>query len=264
MAQAINGLWAVSIDGIQFAYFNTTQSMTGAWAYRLDGSRQVWQRIPDCKSAAAVRGVAAAYRANGMAMRLDIKSSEYDQAISEIGEIPEIVEHGEVKWRKADGDYEIGGTSLTKRDAGRGWQFEDPYTIVRDIDFLTPAEYDHPEAIESFDEATEPEPVTAEIPEVPPVADSKAKVVKVSDSVIVRDVTIPCGKSVKELADVFGSFKRKPHSFRDSKGRKVAYVAHDGETGVVAYRDYYQPGSDRMLEQSITDYLTAHNLVKAA
>lgn len=176
MAQAISGLWAVSIDGIQFAYFNTTQSMVGAWAYRLDGNRQVWQRIPDCKSAAAVRGVAAAYRANGMAMRLDIKSSEYDQAI----------------------------------------------------------------------------------------ANTEAKVVKVSDSVIVRDVTIPGGKSVKELADVFGSFKRKPHSFRDSKGRKVAYVAYDGETGVVAYRDYYQPGSDRMLERSITDYLTTHNLVKAA
>ena len=248
MAQAISGLWAVNIDGIQFAYFNTTQSIVGAWAYRLDGNRQVWQRIPDCKSAAAVRGVAAAYRANGMAMRLDIKSSEYDQAISEIGEIPEIVERGEVKWRKADGDYEIGGASLTKLDVGRGWQFEDPYTIVRDIDFLTPAEYDHPEAVESFDEATEPEPVTAEIPEVPPVADNKAKVVK----------------SVKELTGVFGLFKRKPHSFRDSRGRKVAYVAYDGETGVVAYRDYYRPGSDRMLEQSITDYLTAHNLVKAA
>lgn len=39
MAQAISGLWAVSIDGIQFAYFNTTQSMVGAWAYRLDGNR---------------------------------------------------------------------------------------------------------------------------------------------------------------------------------------------------------------------------------
>ena len=82
MAQAISGLWAVNIDGIQFAYFNTTQSMVGAWAYRLDGNRQVWQRIPGCKSAAAVRGVAAAYRANGMAMRLDINSGEYDQAIS--------------------------------------------------------------------------------------------------------------------------------------------------------------------------------------
>lgn len=130
MAQAISGLWAVSIDGIQFAYFNTTQSMVGAWAYRLDGNRQVWQRIPDCKSAAAVRGVAAAYRANGMAMRLDIKSSEYDQAISEIGDIPEIVERGEVESRAADGDYEIGGTSLTKLDVERGWQIEDPYTIV--------------------------------------------------------------------------------------------------------------------------------------
>lgn len=40
MAQAISGLWAVSIDGIQFAYFNTTQSMVGAWAYRLDGNRK--------------------------------------------------------------------------------------------------------------------------------------------------------------------------------------------------------------------------------
>lgn len=54
-----------------------------------------------------------------MTMRLDIKSSEYDQAISEIGEIPEIVERGEVESRAADGDYEIGGTSLTKLDTER-------------------------------------------------------------------------------------------------------------------------------------------------
>ena len=261
MAQAINGLWTVNIDGIQFAYFNTTQSMVGAWAYRLDGNRQVWQRIPDCKSAAAVRGVAAAYRANGMAMRLDIKSSEYDQAISEIGEIPEIVERGEMVSRAANGDYEIGGTSLTKLDTERGWQIEDPYTIVRDVDFLTPAEYDHPESVESFDE---PEPVTAEIPEVPPIANTKAKVVKVSANVIVRNVTIPGGKSVKELADVFGAYSHKPRGFRDSKGRRVAYVAYNGETGVIAYREYYKVGSDKMLEQSITDYLAAHNLVKAA
>ncbi|WP_137658153.1 hypothetical protein [Bifidobacterium moukalabense] len=264
MAQVINGLWTVSIDGIQFAYFNTTQSNVGAWIYRLDGSQQVWQRIPDCKSAAAVRGVAAAYRANGMAQRLDVKSGEYNQAISEIGEIPEIVERGEMVIRAADGDYEIGSTSLTKQDTERGWQIEDPYTIVRDIDFLTPAEYDHPEAVESFDEATEPEPVTAEIPEVPPMADSKAKVVKVSANVIVRDVTIPSGKSIKELADVFGAYQHKPRGFRDSKGRRVAYVAYNGETGVIAYREYYKVGSDKMLEQSITDYLAAHNLVKAA
>lgn len=78
-----------------------------------------------------------------------------------------------------------------------------------------------------------------------------------------RKVVIPGGKSVKELADVFGGFKHKPRGFRDSMGRRVAYVAFDGTGGVIAYRDYYTD-VDTRLEEHIADYLANHNLKLAA
>lgn len=111
-------------------------------------------------------------------------------------------------------------------------------------------------------EAVEPEPVTAEIPEVPPQTEPH-EVVATSSAVMVRKVVIPGGKSVRELADVFGGFRHKPRGFRDSKGRRVAYVAFDGTGGVIAYRDYYTD-VDTRLEQDIADYLAAHNLKLAA
>lgn len=111
-------------------------------------------------------------------------------------------------------------------------------------------------------EVVEPEPVTAEIPEVPPQTEPH-EVVATSSAVMVRKVVIPGGKSVKELADVFGAYVHKPRGFRDSKGRRVAYVAFDGTGGVVAYRDYYTD-VDTRLEQDIADYLAAHNLKLAA
>lgn len=111
-------------------------------------------------------------------------------------------------------------------------------------------------------EVVEPEPVAAEIPEVPPQTEPH-EVVATSSAIIVRKVVIPGGKSVKELADVFGGFKHKPRGFRDSKGRRVAYVAFDGTGGVIAYRDYYTD-VDTRLEQDIADYLASHNLKLAA
>lgn len=112
-------------------------------------------------------------------------------------------------------------------------------------------------------EVVEPEPVTAEIPEVPPRVESH-EVVKTSDAIVVRRVVIPGGKSVKELSDVFGAYPRRPRGFRDSKGRRVAYVAFDKRGGVVAFRDFYELGSDDAVESAIADYLAAHDLKLAA
>lgn len=101
----------------------------------------------------------------------------------------------------------------------------------------------------------DPEPVTCEIEEVPPVVDDTARVVRVSTAVI------PAGVACKDL-DVFKVYGRKPRAFRDSRGRRVAYVAFDMSGGVIAYRDYYQP--DEMVDKAIMDYLSAHNLVRVA
>ena len=119
-----------------------------------------------------------------------------------------------------------------------------------------------PEPAEPESAAVEPEPVTAEIPEIPPQTEPH-EVVATSSAIIVRKVTIPGGKSVKELSDVFSAYVHKPRGFRDSKGRRVAYVAFDGTGGVIAYRDYYTD-VDTRLEEQIADYLASHNLKLAA
>ncbi|WP_172146980.1 hypothetical protein [Bifidobacterium panos] len=101
----------------------------------------------------------------------------------------------------------------------------------------------------------EPEPVTREIAEVPPVVDDTTRVVRVSTAVI------PAGIACKDL-DVFKAYGRRPRAFRDSRGRRVAYVAFDATGGVIAYRDYYQP--DNVADTAIADYMAAHNLIKVA
>ena len=140
-------------------------------------------------------------------------------------------------------------------------QMQTPKTIVEVDSVVEPMAV---EVVESTPvKPVEPDPVTAEIPEIPPQTEPH-EVVATSAAIIVRKVTIPGGKSVKELSDVFGGFKHKPRGFRDSKGRRVAYVAFDGTGGVIAYRDCYAQGVDTRLEQDIADYLSAHNLKLAA
>lgn len=117
-------------------------------------------------------------------------------------------------------------------------------------------------ALQSRAMQPEPEPVTAEIHEVPPRTEPH-EVVATSSAVMVRKAVIPGGKSVRELSDVFGAYAHKPRGFRDSKGRRVAYVVFDGTGGVVAYRDCYTD-VDARLEEQIADYLAAHNLRLAA
>lgn len=175
-------------------------------------------------------------------------------------------------------------------------EFEAIYTMLHDSD-VSPADYgvavsafdnhEYPRAVlEAFDtyrkdfvssdrEAAafmmalqsramqpEPEPVTAEIPEVPPRTEPH-EVVAASSAVMVRKVVIPGGKSVMELSGVFGAYAHKPRGFRDSRGRRVAYVVFDGTGGVIAYRDCYVD-VDARLEEQIADYLAAHNLRLAA
>lgn len=198
----------------------------------------------------------------------------------EIGDVPSIVERGGLIASDDCGDYTAHGLSLPDVDHERGWVLSWEHggmVVSRDVSFLTPMEQDHPEMCETYDdlpvvepvapvaqsvEVVEPEPVTAEIPEVPPQTEPH-EVVRTSSAVMVRKMTIPGGKSVKELADVFGAYVHKPRGFRDSKGRRVAYVTFDGTGGVIAYRDYYTD-VDARLEEQIADYLASHNLKLAA
>lgn len=278
MSNKVNGLWAVNSAGV-FMFFNSVDSPS-VWRFSMSDGVESWRMIPGVGNAQAVRGVAAVYRAEG-GVWLDPNGSDYAQAVREIGDVPSIVERGGLIASDDCGDYSAHGLSLPDADRERGWVLSWEHggmVVSRDVSFLTPMEQDHPEMCETYDdlpvvepvapvaqsvEVVEPEPVTAEIPEIPPQTEPH-EVVATSSAIIVRKVTIPGSKSVRELADVFGGFKHKPRGFRDSKGRRVAYVAFDGTGGVIAYRDCYTQGVDTRLEKDIADYLSAHNLKLAA
>lgn len=277
MSNKVNGLWAVNSDGV-FMFFNSVDSPS-VWRFVMSGDVESWRMVPGVVNAQAVRGVVAVYRAEG-GVWLDPNGADYAQAVREIGDVPSIVERGGLIASDDCGDYTVHGVSLPDVDRERGWVLSWEHggmVVSRDVSFLTPVEQDHPEMCETYDdlpvvepvapvaqsiEVVEPEPVTAEIPEVPPQTEPH-EVVATSSAVIVRKVVIPGGKSVKELADVFGAYAHKPRGFRDSTGRRVAYVAFDGTGGVIAYRDYYTD-VDTRLEEQIADYLAAHNLKLAA
>lgn len=277
MSNRVNGLWAVNSDGV-FMFFNSVDSPS-VWRFGMSDNVESWRMVPGVVNAQAVRGVAAVYRAEG-GVWLDPNGVDYAQAVREIGDVPSIVERGGLIASDDCGDYSAHGLSLPDVDRERGWVLSWEHggmVVSRDVSFLTPMEQDHPEMCETYDdlpvvepvapvvqsvEVVEPEPVTAEIPEIPPQTEPH-EVVRTSSAIIVRKVVIPGGASVKELADVFGAYVHKPRGFRDSTGRRVAYVAFDGTGGVIAYRDYYTD-VDTRLEEQIADYLASHNLKLAA
>lgn len=277
MSNKVNGLWAVNSDGV-FMFFNSVDSPS-VWRFGMSDNVESWRMVPGVVNAQAVRGVAAVYRAEG-GVWLDPNGVDYAQAVREIGDVPSIVERGGLIASDDCGDYTAHGLSLPDVDRERGWVLSWEHggmVVSRDVSFLTPMEQDHPEMCETYDdlpvvepvapvvqsvEVVEPEPVTAEIPEIPPQTEPH-EVVGTSSAIIVRKVVIPGGASVKELADVFGAYVHKPRGFRDSKGRRVAYVAFDGNGGVIAYRDYYTD-VDTRLEEQIAGYLASHNLKLAA
>lgn len=246
MSNKVNGLWAVNSDGV-FMFFNSVDSPS-VWRFVMSGDVESWRMVPGVVNAQAVRGVAAVYRAEG-GVWLDPNGADYAQAVREIGDVPSIVERGGLIASDDCGDYTVHGVSLPDVDRERGWVLSWEHggmVVSRDVSFLTPVEQDYPEMCETYDdlpvvepvapvaqsiEVVEPEPVAAEIPEIPPQAEPH-EVVATSSAVIVRKVVIPGGKSVKELADVFGAYAHKPRGFRDSTGRRVAYVAFDGTGGV--------------------------------
>lgn len=278
MSNKVNGLWAVNSSSV-FMFFDSVNTPS-VWRFEMKDGVESWRMIPGVKNAQAVRGVAAAYRAEG-GVWLDPNGVDYAQAVREIGDVPSIVERGGLITSDDCGDYTAHGVSLPDVDREHGWVLSWEHggmVVSRDVSFLTPMEQDHPEMCETYDdlpvvepvapvaqsvEVVEPEPVTAEIPEIPPQTEPH-EVVATSSAVMVRKVVIPGGKSVKELSDVFGGYAHKPRGFRDSKGRRVAYVAFDGKSGVVAYRDYYQRGSDQTLEESVAAYLAQHEIVEVA
>lgn len=178
MSNKVNGLWAVNSSSV-FMFFDSVNSPS-VWRFEMKDGVESWRMIPGVKNAQAVRGVAAAYRADGGTW-LDPNGPDYAQAVSEIGDVPLIVERGDCMVSSDCGDYTAHGVSLSDADREHGWELSYEHggmVVSRDISFLTPAECDHPEMCETYDDlpvvapepqSVEPEPDTVEIPEVPPI-----------------------------------------------------------------------------------------------
>ncbi|WP_347036092.1 hypothetical protein [Bifidobacterium pseudocatenulatum] len=63
MSNKVNGLWAVNSDGV-FMFFNSVDSPS-VWRFGMSDNVESWRMVPGVVNAQAVRGVAAAYRADG-------------------------------------------------------------------------------------------------------------------------------------------------------------------------------------------------------
>lgn len=355
MATKIAGMWGFATENATHAkgmWVNTTgATRPSLWFYIEHDGVQEWRKdyTTSAGSVAMVRTNAKAYALAWNGSHVD--DHDMDTVTSEIGAIPEAVRVADYRVHYATSDTDCTTVELCESDSAHGWKASvstASVSLTRDVSFLSPGDYEHPEtfedvkpdyppmpeldghtivefaetfgnmyeylaqedpsfyrvAVDDFDngaypqsvltafnkyredivssdresaafmltlnafthhaKAVEPEPVTAEIPEVPPMVESH-KVVRTSAKVRkVHTVVIPGGKAVKEMPEVFGAYSHKPRGFRDSRGRRVAYVAFDGTSGVVAYRDYYTQGADKQLEQEIADYLKSHGLTIAA
>lgn len=92
MSNKVNGLWAVNSSSV-FMFFDSVNTPS-VWRFEMKDGVESWRMIPGVKNAQAVRGVAAAYRADGGTW-LDPNGPDYAQAVSEIGDVPLIVERGD-------------------------------------------------------------------------------------------------------------------------------------------------------------------------
>lgn len=103
MSNKVNGLWAVNSSSV-FMFFDSVNTPS-VWRFEMKDDVESWRMIPGVKNAQAVRGVAAAYRADGGTW-LDPNGSDYAQAVSEIGDVPLIVERGDCMVSSDCGDYD--------------------------------------------------------------------------------------------------------------------------------------------------------------
>lgn len=119
MSNKVNGLWAVNSSSV-FMFFDSVNSPS-VWRFEMKDGVESWRMIPGVKNAQAVRGVAAAYRADGGTW-LDPNGPDYAQAVSEIGDVPLIVERGDCMVSSDCGDYTAHGVSLSDADREHGWE----------------------------------------------------------------------------------------------------------------------------------------------
>ncbi len=246
MGRPVAGLWSAIEDNSEVWRYITVNGLI--FQHGVRDNMVCWDRLR--VPAAARSGIAALMGLSGGRLNPDDETM-WDAAVAELGGLPDMVR--------------CGYGELSERDMERGWkldQYGGCYRVVDDdaeclAGFLGCAADEVDDVIAAVDAIAEPEPVTAEIPEIPPHVNTDAKVVRVSPNVI------PVGMAAKDYKP-FQVFKRRPRGFKDAQGRKRVYVCFTDADCVVAVRDGYEWGADPVLEREVSEYLSRYGWTLAA
>ena len=249
-----NGLWQSTATGV-IRFADTEHGVL--WERTLEAAREVWRQLPVSKS--HVRGYLQASSEAGWQM----VSSNRDAARE-----PEAYEawHGDmfphgVPLRVSEYacDVKHAAMSACEADAAAGWVVDARGAVhelmpeEREMIRLTmamdamddswetdamepePAAVGEPRAVESEPQLpAECSAETQEIPEVPPQTNEDAQVLQVSEHVIPACVTL------KEYELTRNVPRKRRREFRDSRGRKCAYVVRADTGAFILWRSWYK------------------------
>lgn len=249
-----NGLWQSTATGV-IRYADTEQGVL--WERTLEDTREVWRQLPVSKS--HLRGYLQAQSEAGWQMVGSNRDAAREPEAYEAWH-GDMFPHG-VPLRVSEYacDVKHAAMSACEVDAAAGWIVDARGAVHA----LTPEEREMIRltmAMDAMDDswetdAMEPEPAavgepravesepqlpaecsaeTQEIPEVPPQVNDQARVLQVSEHVIPACVTL------KEYELTRNVPRKRRREFRDSRGRKCAYVVRADTGAFILWRSWYK------------------------
>lgn len=256
-----NGLWQSTATGV-IRYADTEHGVL--WERTLEDTREVWRQLPVSKS--HVRGYLQAQSENGWQMVSSNRDAAREPDAYEAWH-GDMFPHG-VPLRVSEYACDVKHTAMAacESDAAAGWIVDTRGAVhaltpeEREMIRLTMAmdamndswELDAANVVEpdmGEPEPAEPEPrvveseqqlpaecsaETQEIPEVPPQTNENAQVLQVSEHVIPACVTL------KEYELTRNVPRKRRREFRDSRGRKCAYVVRADTGAFILWRSWYK------------------------
>lgn len=249
-----NGLWQNMTTGV-IRYADTEHGVL--WERTLEGRREVWRQLPVSKS--HLRGYLQASSENGWQMVSSNRDAAREPDAYEAW-YGDMFPHG-VPLRVSEYACDVVHAAMLacESDAANGWVVDtrgavhelmpEEREMIRltmamdamddswetDVTGPEPAAVGEPRAVESVPQLpAECSAETQEIPEVPPQTNEDAQVLQVSEHVIPACVTL------KEYELTRNVPRKRRREFRDSRGRKCAYVVRADTGAFILWRSWYK------------------------
>lgn len=249
-----NGLWQNMATGV-IRFADTEHGVL--WERTLEAAREVWSQLGVSKS--HLRGYLQAQSENGWQMVSSNRDAAREPDAYEAW-YGDMFPHG-VPLRVSEYacDVKHAAMSACESDAANGWVVDTRGAVhaltpeEREMIRLTmamdamddswetdaiepePAAVGEPRAVESVPQLpAECSAETQEIPEVPPQTNEDAQVLQVSEHVIPACVTL------KEYELTRNVPRKRRREFRDSRGRKCAYVVRADTGAFILWRSWYK------------------------